>query len=409
MIDKLVPIISSLSEPSDYDEKDHTWLSPLNLKLNSTSEIQLAQLIDRFMDESKKKTKEPHLSSLRRHWELILLNLSRAVFQRRWLLVGLDNRAFAEGTPYSRNGWSHGPTKRVIEHLEQQGLIHKHKGKKYNNPKRTRVFPTKDLAPLLYQFFLDTEQPIKPPYTTVNDPSDPWLDARNAGPSASDWEEEELAKINDFLRGHSWACKGPVNLLYKADPFSGGRLYTAYQNLPDRKARVRINTLIDGEVIAEVDFSANHLRLQLAVMHQRDAGDTPYEDIGAASGINDRDTIKAFITRAMGADNRDAAQNSCKTEGITNVMFQALEGACSELYPELQLFIGWTHQGQNLEGQILKKVMLKGVDEGVVCLPVHDAIAVQRRHESWAVKTMISTWTEVVGCDVKPRVKVDVA
>ena len=66
-------------------------------------------------------------------------------------------------------------------------------------------------------------------------------------------------------------------------------------------------------------------------------------------------------------------------------------------------------EGQNLKGQILKRVMLKGVDEGVVCLPVHDAIAVQRRHESWAVKTMISTWTEVVGCDVRPRVKVDKA
>ena len=39
----------------------------------------------------------------------------------------------------------------------------------------------------------------------------------------------------------------------------------------------------------------------------------------------------------MGADNRDAAMNSCKTEGITNVMFEALEAACSELYPELQL------------------------------------------------------------------------
>ena len=101
-----------------------------------------------------------------------------------------------------------------------------------------------------------------------------------------------------------------MNLLYKTDPFSGGR-HTAYQNLPDRRARVRINTLID-EAIAEVDFSANHLRLQLAVMHQQDANDTPYEDIGAASEINDRDIIKAFITRAMGADDRDAALNSCE-------------------------------------------------------------------------------------------------
>ena len=53
--------------------------------------------------------------------------------------------------------------------------------------------------------------------------------------------------------------------------------------------------------------------------------------------------------------------------------------------------------------------MLKGVDEGIVCLPVHDAIAVQRRNEALAVKTMINTWTDVVGCDVKTWVKVDVA
>ena len=53
--------------------------------------------------------------------------------------------------------------------------------------------------------------------------------------------------------------------------------------------------------------------------------------------------------------------------------------------------------------------MLKGIDESVVCLPIHDAVAVPKRLQLWAVKTMIRTWTEVVGCDVKPRVKVDVA
>ncbi len=200
-----------------------------------------------------------------------------------------------------------------------------------------------------------------------------------------------------------------MKLLYKGDPFNEGRLYTPFQNLPDRVARVRINTLIDGQPIAEIDFNANHLRLQLAVLHEQDAGDRPYEDIGAASGINDRDSVKALITRAMGADDRDAAMNSCRTEGITNVMFEALEAACAELYPDLQLFIGWTHQAQNLEGQILTKVMLQGVDEGIVCLPVHDAIAVPKQNQLSAVKAMMKAWTDAVGCDLKLRVKVDVA
>ena len=101
-----------------------------------------------------------------------------------------------------------------------------------------------------------------------------------------------------------------MKLIYKGDPFNEGRLYTSFQNLPDRLVRVRINTLIDGEPLAEIDINANHLRLQLAVLHKQDAGDTSYEDIGAASGIDDRTTIKAFITRAMGADNRGTAINS---------------------------------------------------------------------------------------------------
>jgi hypothetical protein len=357
---------------------------------------------------SQGKRNESDTAKLRRHWELILLNLSQAVFQRRWLKVAVNSRTQAKMPVYAANNWSARPMAHVIDYLKEQKLIHHRQGKAFSKaPLVTRIFPTDALAPPLYQFFLDTEQPIHPPYTVISDPNGVWLDASGGSVEANDEEVAELTKINEFLKGHRWACKGPVKLLYKGDPFNEGRLYTSFQNLPDRVARVRINTLIDGEPIAEIDFNANHLRLQLAVLHKQDAGHTPYEDIGSASGINDRASVKAFITRAMGADNRDAAMNSCKTEGITNVMFEALEAACAKLYPDLKLFIGWTHQAQNLEGQILKKVMLQGVDEGIVCLPVHDAIAVPKRHQFWAVKTMMKTWTDVVGCDVKPRVKVE--
>jgi hypothetical protein len=40
---------------------------------------------------------------------------------------------------------------------------------------------------------------------------------------ANDEEVAELTKINEFLKGHRWACKGPVRLLYKGDPFNEGR------------------------------------------------------------------------------------------------------------------------------------------------------------------------------------------
>ena len=221
-----------------------------------------------------------------------------------------------------------------------------------------------------------------------------------------------MTTINDFLKGHQWACKGPVRLIYKHTPFQSGRLYTPFQNLPDRSVRIRINTLIDGEAICEVDFSANHLRLNLAVMANEDAGDTPYEDIGELAAIDDRNKIKSFITVAMGASNRDEAMNACYKESIDKQTFEAIESAALKRYPKLELFTGWGLFAQNLEGAIIRNVMLQGVAEGIVALPVHDAVAVQQRHAQWAQDRMLEAWAEAVTADgvvlaARSRLKID--
>ena len=62
-------------------------------------------------------------------------------------------------------------------------------------------------------------------------------------------------------------------------------------------------------------------------------------------------------------------------------MEQKLEGAdkrrfANTVFPDLDLFSGWGIDGQNSEGQILKQVMLEGIKKDIVCLPVHDAVAV---------------------------------
>ena len=146
--------------------------------------------------------------------------------------------------------------------------------------------------------------------------------------------------------------------------------------------------------------------MQLANLYGIDAGDTPYEDIGELASETDRSVVKAFITRAMGASDRASAANSLREQRVTNARFEALEAATYKRFSGIKLFDAWTHQAQNLEGQILKKIMLQGVEKDIVCLPVHDAVAVQQRHEQWAVEAMI-TWSEVVCSDVSPRVKVD--
>ena len=172
MTDILVEQIKKLPKPEDTAPANRTWLSPLKLNPDSVSHPAFTALVDQCMEDSQGKRKEPNISILRRHWELVLLNLSQAVFKRRWLMVALNSRTQAKLPAYADNNWSARPLAHVIDHLDQQELIHLRKGKIYSNdPLVTRIFPTDALAPQLYQFFLDTEQPIQPPYTVINHPS----------------------------------------------------------------------------------------------------------------------------------------------------------------------------------------------------------------------------------------------
>ena len=178
-------------------------------------------------------------------------------------------------------------------------------------------------------------------------------------------DKADLTKINEFLKEHEWACKGPVVLKYKHSVFQSGRLYTDHQQLPDRRFRIRINTRIDGESVCEVDFNANHLRLALAVLHGEDAGDSPYEDIMGLAGQRSRDLVKSFITIAMGASSRDKARSSWNDNRSsrkvrrTDSDFLAIEAATNKRFQMLKLYDGWGIHAQNLEGAILRDVMLQ--------------------------------------------------
>ena len=180
-------------------------------------------------------------------------------------------------------------------------------------------------------------------------------------------------------------------MLFKAE---GGRLYTPYQALPDRTCRVRINTLIDDESICEVDFNANHLRLNLAVLHKQDAGDTPYEDIGELSKVNDRTRVKQFITVAMGASDESKAFKALNRDGFNAELFEQIKQGTLKRYPKLKLFDGWGLSAQNLGGAILRKVMLEGIEQGIVSLPVNDAITVKQSYAEWSKGVMACVWSD---------------
>lgn len=403
-------LLESCSEYPPDDTDHHRFLTPLVLDKAKPSYQSIEGFVRFCMGGLGGKRGPKQLAELERHLLYMLLNLSRGMYVRQWTLVALDKHAYAKDYWLKRYGLSQTYIKDIVEDLTAQGVIERLPGKKYSKqPLRTRIYPTKELQRTLWKCFLEAEQPIEPPYVTINEPHGGY------GEVIAELDDDHpdlvgMTIINEFLKGHSWACKAPVRLTYKHDPFQSGRLITPFQSLPDRSVRLRINTLIDGQPICEVDFSANHIRLNLAVMGGEDAGETPYEDISELAGISERQRVKDFITRAMGSSIRSDAMGACFKAGIDKKQFEMIEEATLKRYPKLSLYSGFGILAQNLEGQILKQVMLEGVDKGIVALPVHDAVAVVQCNEEWAKEAMLRAWYEHAnrkGDNARSRVKVD--
>ena len=362
-------LVSNHLLPPD-DDAHHFFLTPKLLSPQSSCYSQFNDLLSFCIDGAKGNRGPNQTASLKQHFQSVLLSLSWAMYKRQWVLVALDKGAYSKGYWLNRYGFSYLHTRAVVDYLESKELITRKVGKRYSGkPTRTRIYPTELLQRTLWSFFLESEQLIEPPYVSINKPDGDYGDII-ANLDEGHPDLADMTKINEFLKGHQWACKAPVRLVYKHDPFASGRLITPYQGLPDRKIRLRINTLIDGQPICEVDFSANHLRLNLAVIAGEDAGDTPYEDIGELAGMEDRQRIKDYITRAMGSSSRKKATGACVSEGITHKQFDVIEAAALKRYPKLNLYTGFGVNAQSLEGQILKQVMLEGVGQSMLTLVV---------------------------------------
>jgi hypothetical protein len=225
-----------------------------------------------------------------------------------------------------------------------------------------------------------------------------------------------LKRINEYLKDVTYALKSPVKRIYSQnDPMQGGRLYTRLQGLPDRRARIRINTLLDGKSVAEVDLSAYHPRMILALENKKLPANF-YDDIATKTKTT-REQVKFLVTRAIGASDRRIALKPKVDEKdwystdfvITPKERKAIEAAIYELSPDLykHFYTGMGVYLQGLEGNIMIEAMLDLLEQDIPSLPIHDAIYVQRRHKTQAKRALERAWMEVLGVGFKPAIKVD--
>jgi len=225
-----------------------------------------------------------------------------------------------------------------------------------------------------------------------------------------------LRVINEYLKDVAYALKSPVKRIFSyEDPMQGGRLYVRLQGLPDRRARIRVNTLLDGKPVAEVDLSANHPRMLMALENKKLPANF-YDDIAAKSNTS-REQVKFLVTRAIGASDKRISLKPDVDEKdwyVTDFILtyperDAIWSAIESHYPILysKFFKGNGIYLQGLEGNILMKTMLSLIEQDIASLPIHDAIYVQRRHKSKAKKALEKAWMEVLGVNFKPAIKVD--
>jgi hypothetical protein len=217
---------------------------------------------------------------------------------------------------------------------------------------------------------------------------------------------KRLRIINRYLSNVSYALKAPIRRIYTKDPFHGGRLYLPIQSLMQRRAPIRINTLINGKKICEVDLKANHPRIAAALAGEQLTED-PYLDIAKKAKVS-REKVKYYVLRAIGSEDE---RISLKEEGKRILIPEEkrkIVQATKELFPSVHkvFYNKYGSSYQALEGDIMLNAMVTLVNLNIPSLPIHDCLMVQQGKEKIAKKCLEESWMKVLNVKFKPYISI---
>ena len=188
-------------------------------------------------------------------------------------------------------------------------------------------------------------------------------------------------------------------------------MHSSYQNIVNRRLPIRINTLLDGEPIAEPDFKSNHLRMAAALVSE-ELPDDPYAVIAELADTT-RDIVKEFVTMVLGCRSKKQKGGQMRAlasskDGLTLAIYRRLLKAFDREYPWLDakgIFYNDTGaRMQRIEGEISLKMFKWAMGKEIPILSVHDSFAVQAGYADETWDMMNEIWAQVV-CDQSKRLK----
>ena len=399
--------------------KEHSkYISYLGIKDIAAPRPVVKDVLD-FVCEGLTRKKADDKKKIRDTARMVLANLVSCIYEREWLAVPSKPDLYSKGQYLHDNLYlTHRPTMAILNRLVDLGWLLEPKPGNNLQHVSTMYCPTPKIEAQIFEWLYLVEKPFKDQYVWASkyselDPKKKEKRYLDLEASPDDWANMQL--INEHLKQQSYAMHGPQHLIYVDGddlPIAGGRVYMGLQMLPDKKAKVRLNTLINEKPVVEIDFKANHLRMAAALKYQ-ELPDDPYESIVVSSG-HTRDTVKSVINRSLGSINSGqviwGAAND-KEAPIERQVFDAIMNETKKVYPFIDFNEGLGLMLQSLEGQIMIKAQVELIRLGITALPIHDALMVNRGEEieGTAEGILKRLWSETLGVDFSPYLSKDSA
>ena len=153
-----------------------------------------------------------------------------------------------------------------------------------------------------------------------------------------------------------------------------------------------------------------------ALRHGKQLPSNFYQLIANESGVS-RDSVKWLIMKMIGArDEKVSITIKINKKDYSKSQFKmsedekkAIQTATEKLFPDLygDFYKDMGVVMQAMEGDVLLDAMCDLVDQGILSLPIYDALYVEQQHIKEAERALKVSWKKNLNVDFEPFVDVD--
>ena len=189
----------------------------------------------------------------------------------------------------------------------------------------------------------------------------------------------------------------PLRRIFNGTFEEGGRLFGGFWQDVTKGQRAEGLT-IDGEAVVTLDYG----QMTPRILYGWAKVEPPAGDLYSIPGLDHhRDGVKKVLNAALFSDKPLTRKPQGSTALLPSIPYAAIEAMIAEAHPVIaaQFGRGVGLRAQFIESQILVRVLLELKAQGVVALPVHDALIVKRSVEEVVSGTMKSVFKEMVGVE----------